>query len=77
MITVRVLDSKTGKPIKGARVALGFKGFAFLPGGVTSSKYTDAYGEAHFDHEPCSGEVYVNGRKEKEGQLQGLIIVYI
>jgi len=77
MITVRVLDRKTGKPVKGARVALGFSGFAFLPGGVTSAEYTDEYGEAHFNHEPSSGEVYVNGRKEKQGPLRGLVIVYI
>jgi len=75
MITVRVLDPKTGKPVKGARVALGFYGFPI--GGVSKDEYTDAYGEAHFDHEPCTGEVYVNGKKLKEGPLKGLVIVYI
>ena len=75
MITVRVLDRKTGEPVKDARVALGFSGF--LTGGVTSDEYTDEYGEAHFDHDAGSGEVFVNGRKVREGSLHGLIIIYI
>jgi len=77
MITVRVLDRRTGRPKKGTRVALGFHGLAFLLGGVTKDEYTDEYGEAHFDCESKSGAVYVNGRKVREGLLQGLIIIYI
>jgi len=75
MITVRVLDRKTGKSVKSATVALYFSGF--LTSGFTRGEYTDEYGEAHFDHEPGSGEVYVSGRKVREGLLRGLIIIYI
>jgi len=76
MITVRVLNRRTGKPVKGARVALAFSG-GLLPGGVTSAEYTDEYGEANFDYDARSGEVFVNGRTVKRGSLRGLVIVYI
>ena len=75
MITVRVLDRKTGDPVRDVKVALGFPGmFLMYP---TNDEYTDEYGEAHFDHEPGNGVVYINGRKVREGNLQGLVIIYI
>lgn len=75
MISIRVLNHKTGKPVVGARVKISFNTFPFSS--FSDAEYTDEYGEVHFDDDPTSGAVYVNGDKVKEGLLKGLVIVYI
>jgi len=62
MVTVRVIDRSSGKPVKGKKVALGTSGL--LSGGVTRGEWTDSNGDAHFDVKPNHGKVYVNGTKE-------------
>jgi uncharacterized GH25 family protein len=75
MITVKVVDKRTGKPIKGARVALAFSG-ALLPGGVSKTEHTNEFGEAYFDYDSAS-VVYVNGQTVKEGNIKGLVVINI
>ena len=63
MIKVRVLYENYGtqKPLKGARVAVGFHGFI---GTMSSAQFTDSDGCAGFDHKHTgSFSVYVNGSK--------------
>ena len=63
MIKVRVLYNHYGtqKPLKSARVAVGFHGFI---GTMSSTQYTDSDGYARFDHKHTgSFSVYVNGSK--------------
>jgi hypothetical protein len=74
MITIKVIRSSDGKPVKDIRVAIGFSS---LGRGVTSSEYTNADGEAHFDADPGEGEVYINGSSKHKGHLHGRVIVYI
>ena len=76
MITVKVVDKRTGKPIKGARVALAFSGFAILPGCVSKTEYTNEFGEAYFDYDSAS-VVYVNGQTVKEGNIKGLVVINV
>ncbi len=75
MVTVRVIDRSSGKPVKGKKVALGISGL--LSGGVTRGEWTDSNGDAHFDVKPAHGKVYVSGTKQYEGHLSGRIVVYI
>ena len=61
MIKVRVLYDNYGtqKPLKGARVAIGYHGWV---GSVSGIQYTDADGYTRFDHEHTgSFSVYVDG----------------
>jgi hypothetical protein len=74
MVTIKVLWRDTGKPAKGSRVAIGFDGFTR---GVTDSEYSDSDGEAHFDAESDSGEVYVDGDTKHRGRIAGRVVVYI
>ncbi len=74
MVTVKVLWRDTGKPAKGSRVAIGFDGFTR---GVTGTEYTDSDGDAHFDAEPGTGEVYVDGNTKYRGHIAGRVVVYI
>ncbi|NLI56064.1 hypothetical protein GX420_03650 [bacterium] len=74
MITVKVVDRRTGKPVKGARVALYITGF--LTSGVTKSQYTNEFGEAYFDNDSAS-TVYVNGNVTKKGLIKGLVVINI
>lgn len=74
MVTVKVVWRDSGKPAKGSRVAIGFDGFTR---GVTNSEYTDSNGEAHFDAEPGTGEVYVDGSTKYRGRISGRVVVYI
>ena len=63
MIKVRVLYENYGtqKPLKGARVAIGFHGFI---GTMSLAQFTDSDGYTRFDHEHTgSFSVYVNGSK--------------
>ncbi|MCI0524028.1 MAG: hypothetical protein L0Y75_02095 [Acidobacteria bacterium] len=75
MITVKVCYESSGEPAKNKRVAIGVDGL--LAGGVTSGEWTDSNGEAHFDIEPCNGEVFVDGSTAHRGYLKGRIVIYI
>lgn len=75
MVTVKVIWRDTGKPVHGSRVAIGLDGL--LSGGVTGTEYTDDDGEAHFEIDPGSGEVYVDGDTKYRGRIAGRIVVYI
>lgn len=74
MVTIKVILEKSGEPVKGKKVSLGFDG---LLRGVTSSEYTDSNGEAHFDVKPGDGKVYVGGTSKFHGRLAGRVYVYI
>lgn len=74
MFTVKVIETSTGHPVKGARVSAAFDGFFR---GSTEDKYTDYDGEAHFDYDNGTGTIYVNGRKAYEGRIEGRKVVYI
>jgi len=73
MVTVQVYWSSSGKPAGNQRVMLSFDGMR----GVTSSQITNSEGRAHFDYNPGSGKVIVNGETKTQGQLSGNVIVYI
>lgn len=75
MITVKVINQSSGNPASGKRVVLGFDGV--FSGGNSSSEYTDSNGEAHFNNENGTGQVFVDGRTEYRGKLAGRIIIYI
>ena len=75
MITVRVVWRSSGKPAKDQKVALGID--TVFSGGVTSGKWTNYDGEAHFDVRSNPGKVFVNGSTKYEGHLSGRIVVYI
>ncbi len=73
MVTVQIIKSSTGNPVKNARIVLGING-----GGNTQAEYTDANGEVHFPRiKPCKGQVYVNGRTKLTGRLEGRMVIYI
>lgn len=74
MFTVKIIDRKTGRPVKGARVGAAFDGFSR---GCTKDKYTDYDGEAHFDYDNGTGTIYVNGHQEYEGRIEGRKVIYI
>ncbi len=74
MFTVKVIETSTGRPVKGARVGAAFEGFSR---GCTKDEYTDSDGEAHFDYDNGTGIIYVNGHKEYEGRIEGRRVVYI
>jgi hypothetical protein len=75
MVTVKVIYKGSGKEADGKKVALYVD--RFMASGVTGSEWTDSRGEAHFDVEPCNGEVYVSGATKYKGHLSGRIVVYI
>jgi hypothetical protein len=74
MVTVKVCYKSDGRSAKGCKVSLGFDGWSR---GVTNSEYTDSDGEAHFDADSGSGEVYVDGTTKYKGKLAGRVVVYI
>jgi hypothetical protein len=71
MVTVRLIDKRTLKPVKGKKVALG------IHNAVTRGQWTDSNGETHFDVNADHGKVFVNGSKEYEDYLSGLIVLSI
>lgn len=75
MVSVKVCYKDSGKPAKGMKVAIGVD--SFFSGGVTSSKWTDSDGEAHFDLDPCQGKIFVDGRTVYSGHLSGRKVVYV
>ena len=75
MVTVKVVYKSSGKAAEGLRVALYVS--RFMASGVTDDERTDSRGEAHFDVEPCSGEIYVDGTTKYKGHLSGRMVVYV
>jgi hypothetical protein len=75
MVTVKVIYESSGKPAENRKVALYVS--RFLASGVTDTEWTDSRGEAHFDIEPCDGEIYVDGSTKYKGRLSGRMVVYI
>jgi hypothetical protein len=73
MVTVKVCYASDGKPAKGRRVSLGFSGLR----GVSGPEFTNSSGEAHFDADSGSGDVYVDGKSVYKGRLAGRVVVYI
>lgn len=73
MIGVRVVRSSTGKPVESIKVSVSFEG---LFRGMDSG-YTDSSGEIHFNCDPGTGEIYVDGSSWYKGRLEGLKTVYI
>lgn len=73
MISVQVIRRTTGKAIKGAKVAVSFKG---LLRGMSKKKNTDSKGIAHFDNSPGHGTIFVDGKNEFEGKISGLTVIY-
>lgn len=74
MFTVKVIDRRTGDPVKGARVSASFDGFFR---GSTRDEYTDYDGEVHFDNDNGTGTIYVNGDRVYEGRIEGRKVIYI
>ena len=75
MVTIKVVSKSSGKPLKDMKVGI-YKTGGFFGGGFTEVR-TDSSGEAHFDIEPCKGEVSVNGSKVYEGDISGRVVVYV
>lgn len=74
MFTVKVMDRNSGRPVEGAKVSVVFDG---LFRGFAKDQYTDYNGEAHFDNDNGTGTIYVKGRREYEGRLEGRKVIYI
>ena len=78
MVTIKVVSKSSGKPLKDMKVGIYKTGGFFGGGGFTGGEVrTDSSGEAHFDIEPCKGEVFVNGSKFHEGDISGRVVVYV
>jgi hypothetical protein len=73
MFTVKLVEQKTGKPVKSQRVSVGFN----FPRGISKEQYTDQNGEASFDEDNGNGEVYINGKTSFKGRIEGRILIYI
>lgn len=75
MVTIQVVNTKTGKPEENKKVYITFgSGWGKKS---TEDVWTDDRGEAHFDAKPGEGKVVVNGSKEYEGMTEGRVVVYI
>ncbi len=74
MFSVKVVDSSTGRAVKGARVSVGFDGFFR---GFSNEEYTDSDGEVNFDNENGEGTIYVNGQSKYRGYISGRKVIYI
>jgi hypothetical protein len=74
MVSVKIIYKCSGKPAKDQKVSIGFSGIfrAF-----SSSSYTDADGEVHFNNDPGEGTIYVNGNSYYKGYISGMKIIYI
>ncbi|MDR0602984.1 MAG: hypothetical protein LBG80_01605 [Bacteroidales bacterium] len=74
MFTIQVFERSTGRPAYYKKVSVGFKG---LFRGFSKDQYTDRNGEAHFSEDNGEGTVYVQGKPEYDGRIEGRIVVYI
>ena len=74
MFTVKVINSRDGKPAEGKKVQVFFDGFFR---GQTGKQSTDSRGETHFSEDNGSGEIYVGNDRVFRGEISGRIVVYI
>lgn len=74
MVSVKVIYRHTGKPVSGAKVSIGFNG---IMRGFSKTQYTDSSGETHFDNDPGTGTIYINGKNVFEGRIEGMKVVYV
>lgn len=74
MFTVKVIDHRGGKPLEYKTVAVHYSG---LFGGKTCDVKTDYRGEAHFDYRNGEGKIYVGSEIVYEGDISGIIVVYV
>lgn len=74
--TVRVILGRTGLPLGGARVLLGWDGLINL--GMSREVTTNAEGRAVIQHSATGmATVFVDGRAREEVQTPGQIIVRV
>jgi hypothetical protein len=74
MFTIKLVERNSGQPAKSQRVAVGFDGFGRA---VTNDEWTDDNGEAHFDNDNGTGEVYINGKTSYKGEIKGKVVIYV
>lgn len=74
MVTVRAFYSSSGRAAKGVNVTVFFDGFLR---GHMGPVITNEDGDAHFDVDPGSGEVFVDSKSRYKGSLRGRVIVYL
>lgn len=74
MVSVKILYTSTGKPAYNQKVSIGFDGFFR---GFSKTQYTDKNGEVHFDNDPGTGTIYINGKNVYEGKIEGMKVLYI
>ncbi|MCR5549708.1 MAG: hypothetical protein K6F40_02050 [Bacteroidales bacterium] len=76
MFSIKVIESSTGRPVKGAKVSV-YINNGITHFGFTRDVYTDYDGEAHFDKDNCNGTIYVDGREMYEGRIEGRKVIYV
>ena len=74
MFTVKVVETSTGRQVKGSKVMVGFD---VLLRGFTKAEYTNSDGEVHFDNDNGTGTIYVDGKRVYEGRIEGRKVIYI
>lgn len=74
MFTIKVIDSRDGKPLEYKTVAVHYSG---ILGGHTRDVKTDHRGEAHFDYRNGEGKIFVGSKVVYEGEISGRIVVYV
>ena len=75
MITIKVIDEDTMRPVEDAEVGIIIDEFFRM--GSPSNEYTDANGEADMDTEPGRGRVFVDGSEVYNGYISSFQRVYI
>ncbi|MCI4627198.1 MAG: hypothetical protein L3V56_14735 [Candidatus Magnetoovum sp. WYHC-5] len=74
MVTIKVVDKSSGKPVEGKKVFIIFDG---LFRGSTDYQYTDSIGEVYFNNDPGNGKVSVGHSTVYRGDIRGRVVVYI
>ena len=75
LVIIKVASKNTARTLINKPVSIGISDFWIE--GVTNRIYTDSYGEARFDIDPCDGTVYVDGKNVYYGRIAGRILVYV
>ncbi len=74
MFTIQVINKKTGKPMYYKKVSVGFEG---MLRGFSKTQYTNRDGEAHFTESNGQGTIYIQGKAEYKGRIEGRKIIYV